>query len=143
MRRKFSWLAAAFLMLSASFAQAQEQAYVDITVDISEQEMYVQTPIGNALWPVSTGRSGYNTPTGEYTVKRMEEMWYSRKYDDAPMPHSIFFHGGYAIHATYDLKRLGRPASHGCVRLHPEYAKNLFDIVKYFGQENTIVRVVP
>lgn len=143
MRRKFSWLAAAFLMISASFAQAQEQAYVDITVDISEQEMYVQTPIGDVLWPVSTGRSGYKTPTGEYTVKRMEKMWYSRKYDDAPMPHSIFFHGGYAIHATYDLKRLGRPASHGCVRLHPQAAEYLFDVVKYFGAENTVVRVVP
>lgn len=142
MRNKFSWLAAAFLLFTAN-AQAQSQNYVDITVDISEQEMYVQTPIGNVIWPVSTGRSGYATPTGEYTVKRMEKNWFSRKYDDAPMPNSIFFHGGYAIHGTQDLKRLGRPASHGCVRLHPEAAKSLFEVVEYFGPQNTIVRVVP
>ena len=128
---------AAILALSTAVV-AQE---VDITIDLSEQEMYVQTPIGNALWPVSTGREGYRTPRGVYQPYRMAKMHYSSKYENAPMPHSIFFHGGYAIHATYDIKRLGRPASHGCVRLAPRDAQWLYHIVKEYGQENTTIVV--
>lgn len=122
---------------------AQAQPVVDITVDLSEQEMFVQTPDGQALWPVSTGRKGYYTPPGTYRPYRITEMHYSKKYDDAPMPFSIFFKGGYAIHATYDVKRLGLPASHGCVRLAPKNAELLYEIVEYYGLESTVVRIVP
>lgn len=131
-------LAATLAMSTAAVAQE-----VDITIDLSEQEMFVQTPSGNALWPVSTGRQGYRTPSGTYTPYRITEMHYSKKYDDAPMPFSIFFKGGYAIHGTYDVKRLGRPASHGCVRLHPEAAQSLYGVVEYYGMENTVIRIVP
>ena len=62
-------------------------------------------------WKVSTAGKGYVTPTGSFKPTRMHEMWYSRKYDNAPMPHSVFFHGGYAVHATNAIKRLGQPAS--------------------------------
>ena len=137
--KKFVMILAATLAMSTA-AVAQE---VDITIDLSEQEMFVQTPSGNALWPVSTGRQGYRTPSGTYTPYRITEMHYSKKYDDAPMPFSIFFKGGYAIHGTYDVKRLGRPASHGCVRLHPEAAQSLYGVVEYYGMENTVIRIVP
>src|SRR5262249_50006835 len=70
------------------------------------------------VWPVSTGLAGYSTPSGTYTATSMNEIWYSKEWDNAPMPHSIFFRkDGYAIHGTYEAKSLGRPASHGCVRI--------------------------
>ena len=71
----------------------------------------------------------------------MHTMWYSRKYDNSPMPHSIFFHGGYAIHGTDAVKSLGRPASHGCVRLHPRNARRLYNLVKAHGAGNTRIVV--
>ncbi|QFR34985.1 L,D-transpeptidase family protein [Ancylobacter sp. TS-1] len=92
-------------------------------------------------WPVSTARKGYRTPTGSYGVQRMHRRYYSRKYDNAPMPYSIFFNGGYAIHGTTDIRRLGRPASHGCVRLHPNNAAALFALVKEYGSANTRIIV--
>lgn len=138
---KFKWIIAAALLFAVNAAPAW--SYVDITVDISEQEMFVQTPGGNVIWPVSTGRSGYDTPLGDYSVDRLEESWFSSKYDDAPMPHSVFFYKGYAIHGTGDLGNLGQPASHGCVRLHPTAAENLFELIQYYGPQNTIIRIVP
>lgn len=141
-----SWrinIMSALLLAVGAWPCQAEQRYVDITVDISEQEMYVQTPAGNALWKVSTGKLGHDTPTGEYGVSRMEVDHYSRKYDNAPMPHSVFFHEGYAIHGTTHVAKLGQPASKGCVRLHPDSAKNLFEIIEFFGTNNTIIRIVP
>jgi lipoprotein-anchoring transpeptidase ErfK/SrfK len=104
--------------------------------------MYVETPTDNFVWDVSTARKGYRTPIGEFKPYLMKKMHYSKKYDNAPMPHSIFFHGGYAIHATYDVKNLGRPASHGCIRLSPRDAQWLYRIVKENGQENTYIQIV-
>lgn len=118
------------------------KAEVFITIDKSQQRMYVETPTDYYEWDVSTGRKGYNTPVGDYQPYLMKPMHYSRKYDNAPMPNSIFFHGGYAIHATYDLKRLGQPASHGCIRLHPQNAKWLYRLVKDYGKDNTYIRIV-
>lgn len=92
-------------------------------------------------WKVSTAGKGYVTPKGVWKPYRMHTMWHSRKYDNAPMPHSIFYDGGYAIHATPHVKRLGRPASHGCVRLHPDNAKALFALAKEFGREKMRVIV--
>jgi len=73
-------------------------------------------------WKVSTGDRAHATPTGSFKQTSMHEMRYSKKYDNAPMPHSVFFNGGYAVHATYAVMHLGGPASHGCVRLHPDNA---------------------
>jgi len=88
------------------------------------------------VWPVSTARKGYYTPTGSYRPYSYQPIHYSKKYDNAPMPHSIFFSGGYAIHATPHVGNLGRPASHGCVRLHPTNAATLYNMTK--GEPTTI-----
>lgn len=110
-------------------------------VSLERQEMTVLVDGKVAhTWKVSTAGKGYKTPKGVWTPYRMHTMWHSRKYDNAPMPHSIFYTGGYAIHATPHVKRLGQPASHGCVRLHPDNAKVLFQLAKSVGRDN--MRVV-
>ena len=113
-----------------------------ITVDKSEQKMYVETPTDYFVWDVSTGKKGFLTPEGIYQPYVLKKMHYSSKYENAPMPNSIFFHGGYAIHATSDIDRLGSPASHGCVRLSPQNAKWLFRLVKDYGKENTFIEII-
>src|SRR5215207_5544391 len=91
-------------------------------------------------WPVSTGKSGYATPSGNFTAFRMAAEYYSQEWDDAPMPHSVFFtKQGHAIHGSYEVKRLGSPASHGCVRLAPANAAVLFALVTEEGLPNTKV----
>jgi lipoprotein-anchoring transpeptidase ErfK/SrfK len=112
-------------------------------IDISTQTMTVSED-GRLLysWSVSTARKGYRTPRGTFRPVRMHKMWYSRKYDMSPMPYSIFFSGGYAIHGTDHTKYLGRPASHGCVRLHPSNARTLYMLVKERGAGNTRIVLV-
>ena len=91
-------------------------------------------------WPVSTGGQGYNTPSGTFTPFRMSLNHHSQEYDNAPMPHSIFFtRTGDAIHGTYEQRYLGRPASHGCVRLSPQHAAVLWGLVKKEKMANTKV----
>lgn len=115
---------------------------VSIVIDLSEQHMRVAVDGATKYsFDVSTGRKGYATPKGSYGVQRMYEEYYSRKYDWSPMPYSIFFSGGYAIHGTYEIKRLGRVASHGCVRLAPENARRLYNLVLRHGSENVSIRV--
>jgi lipoprotein-anchoring transpeptidase ErfK/SrfK len=115
-------------------------AAVTVRIDNSSQRMRVYVDGGLAYaWPVSTARRGYRTPPGSYRVQRMERMWYSRKYDMSPMPYSLFFNGGYAIHGTYSIRQLGRPASHGCVRLHPANARALFSLVRAYGGARVVV----
>jgi len=117
------------------------KAGVVVHVDNSAQRMQVFVDGMLAyVWRVSTARRGYQTPPGNYWVQRMERMWHSRKYDMSPMPYSLFFHGGYAIHGTYSIRQLGRPASHGCVRLHPANARALFQLVRYYGGARILVR---
>ena len=134
----------AALLLSALFAVAvagTAQAEILIKIDKSSQHMTVSRD-GEALytWPVSTGRIGHATPSGAFTAFRMEADHYSKEWDDAPMPHSIFFTKvGHAIHGTYETKKLGTPASHGCVRLSPAHAATLFAMVKQDGVINTRV----
>ena len=82
------------------------------------------------------------TPVGRYKAEWLSRYHRSRKYDNAPMPWAVFFYGGYAVHGTTEIKRLGRPASHGCVRLHPENAKIFFSLVKKVGMPNTLITVV-
>ena len=103
-------------------------------VDQSRQRMRVY--VDGTLqyeWPVSTARAGYVTPNGRYRVGRMERIWHSRKYHGSPMPHALFFNGGYAIHGTGAVSRLGRRASHGCVRLSPGHARTLFQMARARG----------
>ncbi|MGO4834049.1 L,D-transpeptidase, partial [Rhizobiaceae sp. 2RAB30] len=92
-------------------------------------------------WPVSTARKGYVTPRGSWRPTRLHKMWRSRKYDNAPMPYSVFYHGGYAIHGTSAVSRLGSPASHGCVRLDTQNAARFYALVKEFGPGNTRIVV--
>lgn len=127
------------LMATAGTAQASR---VTATVDLSAQRMYVSIGKKHAYtWKISSGRKGYRTPTGTYRPTRMYRKYYSRKYDGSPMPNSIFFRGGYAIHGTGYLRNLGRPASHGCVRLHPEHARTLYNLVNRYGRGNTRIRI--
>ncbi len=118
----------------------KSSGHLSITIDISTQQMIVADN-GRTIYSfdVSTGRPGHATPTGHFHPVRMNQIWYSSKYENAPMPWSIFFHGGYAIHGTTDIRHLGHVASHGCVRLHPDNAKALYALVKQYGMQNTDV----
>ncbi|MBL1255591.1 MULTISPECIES: L,D-transpeptidase [Methylocystis] len=115
------------------------KAEVVIDVDLTTQNMHVQSATGSYDWPVSTARAGFTTPLGRFAPIGMERMHYSKKYHNSPMPYSIFFRGGYAIHGTYALSALGTPASHGCVRLSPEHAKMLYEMVQNEGASISIV----
>jgi hypothetical protein len=128
---------AALLIAASGYARAE----IVIRVDKSAQLMTV-TRNGKVVdrWPVSTGRSGYGTPSGAFTPFRMEADHHSDEWDDAPMPHSIFFTKlGHAIHGSFDTRHLGSPASHGCVRLDPANASKLYALVQQDGVLNTTV----
>lgn len=121
-------------------AAAAEAGTIVARINISKQTMTVtQNGFVRYQWKVSTARKGYVTPVGNYRAYWASRHHRSRKYDNAPMPYAIFFNGGYAVHATYDLKRLGRPASHGCVRLHPDNAAVFFGLAQKVGLSNTKV----
>ena len=129
------------LLIAAMLFATPAAAETNITISKSHQLMQVDTDGETYQWRVSTARKGYYTPTGTFHPYSLQLMHYSRKYDNAPMPHSIFFSGGYAIHATPHVSNLGRPASHGCVRLSPSAAATLYRIVK--SDPNTTIRIVP
>jgi hypothetical protein len=119
---------------------AGARAEVVITVNKSTQRLSVAVNgVREHQWPVSTARRGYTTPNGTYHPVRLARKWYSRKYHMSPMPYSIFFHGGFAIHGSYETAYLGRPASHGCVRLLPRHAAVLFKIVRANRRDTKIV----
>ncbi|WMS41257.1 L,D-transpeptidase [Acuticoccus sp. MNP-M23] len=113
-------------------------------IDLSSQQLTVVYK-GEALarWKVSTGRAGFRTPPGTFRPQRMYREYFSRQYDGAPMPNSVFYDAGYAIHGSYETSSLGRPASHGCIRLSPANAEKFFDLVVTVGAENTAIRVLP
>lgn len=118
---------------------------VSATVSLSRQVMVVNVvdKAGLArtfMWKVSTGKSGYGTPTGAWNPTWLSRDHWSKTYD-APMPFAVFFTGGYAIHATDAVARLGQPASHGCVRLASDNAAMFFDLVKTYGKSNTKIVV--
>ena len=123
-------------------ASVVEAGTIVARINISRQTMTV-TENGwvKYQWKVSTARKGYVTPTGAWRAYLASRHHRSRKYDNAPMPYAIFFNGGYAVHATYDLKRLGRPASHVCIRLHPSNAAIFFSLAQKNGLGNTKVIV--
>src|SRR5260370_14654588 len=123
------------------FATGAAQANVSITVDKNAQQMTVAVDgVERYHWPVSTGIPSYETPNGSFRTFRMEEDHYSKEFDDAPMPHSIFFTKiGHAIHGTDSEGKLGSPASHGCVRLSRANAGTLYALVQEQGVLNTTV----
>ena len=128
----FKWAAAGMLALLCTISAAAAGVIID--VDMTRQTMHVQTTTGESYdWAVSTAGRGYKTPNGVFSVESMQLMHHSRKYDNSPMPHSIFFHRGFAIHGTYAEKSLGRAASHGCVRLSRANAAALYALVKREG----------
>jgi hypothetical protein len=135
-----AWLLAGALSLPfASVACAN----IAISIDKSAQQMSVAVDGAQRYtWPVSTGRPGYDTPNGSFKPNRMDADHFSQEWDNAPMPHTIFFDlHGHAIHGFFDVKHLGLAVSHGCVRLSPEHAATLFDLVKTEGMANTSVVV--
>lgn len=135
---------AILVFLLAAIGLVRPAQAVEVRVDLSTQTMHVASRSGESyVWPVSTGRAGYVTPRGVYRAQRLARMHYSRKYDMSPMPHSIFFRGGYAIHGTGAVKRLGTPASHGCVRLAPGNAAKLFALAQQEGARITITGSPP
>jgi lipoprotein-anchoring transpeptidase ErfK/SrfK len=119
-------------------AARETASSVEARIDIRTQRMVVKVD-GEVrhVWKVSTGRHGYATPRGQYRPGRMHASYFSRKYYNSPMPYSIFFRGGYAIHGTTAVNRLGGPASHGCVRLATANARALFHLVKSAGAHRT------
>jgi lipoprotein-anchoring transpeptidase ErfK/SrfK len=140
--RRFSFgLAVCAALLAVCRPGSPAQADVFIAVNKASQRMTVIVDGRERHhWPVSTGVGG-GPPSGHYQPERLERMWHSRTYDWSPMPHSIFFHKGFAIHGTKYLSQLGRPASHGCVRLHPSHAAALFALVRDHGMRRTHIRI--
>jgi L,D-transpeptidase catalytic domain len=132
-------LAAALTPLTASAASAT----IDIAIDKTNQQMTVAVDgAPRYLWPVSTGRAGYDTPNGTFKVNRMDANHFSQEWDNAPMPHTMFFDmHGHAIHGFSDVAHLGLAVSHGCVRLAPANATVLFNLVKAEGMANTSVTI--
>src|ERR1700679_1217440 len=123
------------------FAAGAAQAKVSITVDKNAQLMTVAVDgVERYQWPVSTGNPSHETPNGSFRTFRKEEDHYSKEFDDAPMPHSIFFTKvGHAIHGTDSEGKLGIPVSHGCVRLSRANATTLYALVQQEGVLNTTV----
>jgi len=141
--RRLVWTAViAALWFAFLLAAGSAEAAVLVRVDRASQTMEVSVD-GAYLytWKVSTARPGYRTPTGVFHPQWMAVRWFSRIYYNSPMPHAIFFHGGFAIHGSYDIARLGGPASHGCIRLHPNDAAVLFDLVQRAGMRDTTIVV--
>ena len=123
-----------------SFATVNDE--IQIRVDLAKQKMFVSiNGWKKYTWPISSAREGFDTPEGLYRPTRMYETYRSKEYNNAPMPYSIFFYRGFAIHGTSAVKSLGTPASHGCIRLHPDNAKELFELVDANGKKNTRVYI--
>jgi len=137
-------LAAVIAALSFVFLPAAENAEAGVLVRVDRATQTMEVSVDGAhlySWKVSTARRGYRTPTGVFHPQMLAARWFSHVYYNAPMPHAIFFHGGFAIHGSYEISQLGGPASHGCVRLHPNDAALLFGLVGREGMRNTTIVV--
>jgi lipoprotein-anchoring transpeptidase ErfK/SrfK len=137
--RRFAFVLACSLVLSLLLlTHRSADAGVLVRIDKARQHMTVAVD-GRVVhsWAVSTGRRGFGTPSGVFRPQMLARRWFSRRYYGSPMPYSIFYHRGYAIHGTGYLRQLGGPASHGCVRLHPAHAAILFALVQRRGSGNT------
>src|SRR5581483_86804 len=138
--RRILCVAAALAAIVSAVGNAK--AAVVVQIDRSVQQMSVAVDgVARYRWRVSTARRGYITPPGTYHPEFMARRWFSRRYYNSPMPHSIFFYKGYAIHGTFEISRLGGPASHGCVRLDPANAAVLYSIVEREGMRQTTIVV--
>lgn len=111
-------------------------------IDLTGQRMIVKSG-GKTLhrWAISSGKTGHETPAGRFTPAWSAKMWHSRKYNMAPMPYSVFFNGGIATHGTNAVKRLGHPASHGCIRLTTPNARKFYQLVHRHGMKRTRIVV--
>jgi len=134
-------LLAVLLGVTLAFpAIASAQIVAKINLSTQRMEVYVDgSP--RYTWPVSTARAGYRTPTGTFRPTALMRYHRSTIYSGSPMPYSIFFLRGYAIHGSYETKYLGRPASHGCIRLHPSNAAALYSLVQRHGAGNTLIEI--
>ena len=122
----------------SGFLSAPVKAELLVSISKSQQRLSVVIDGTEAYrWPVSTGRRGHDTPAGKFRPVRLERHWYSHQYDMTPMPWSVFFHRGYAVHGTMEAYNLGHAASHGCVRLRPDNAATLFSLVRRNGIKHT------
>jgi lipoprotein-anchoring transpeptidase ErfK/SrfK len=134
-------LLAVLLGLTLAFpAIAQAQIVAKINLSSQRMDVYVDGA-ARYNWAVSTARPGYRTPTGTFRPTALVRYHRSSIYDGSPMPYSIFFLRGYAIHGSYEIKHLGRPASHGCIRLHPSNAAALYSLVQRHGAGNTVIQI--
>ncbi len=140
MRNALFAAAAAILVALPVVAEASNLV---ARVSVSQQKMQVFH--GGRLiyeWPVSTARQGKITPRGQFTAQWLSRNHRSSLYNNAPMPYSIFYDGHYAVHGTDQVNRLGRPASAGCVRLHPDNARVLFEMARQEGLDNTRIVIM-
>jgi len=144
------FLATLILVAGVTGAQARKHKpkaaplppIVVVNINVSRQSLALSVngwPSG--WWQVSTAGVGYHTPRGTFHVQRMARVYFSKKYDNSPMPNSLFFDGGIAIHGSYHIKSLGRPVSHGCVRLRPENAAQLYALTEQYGPSRTQIIV--
>lgn len=141
-RRVRAYLTAVAVSAVILSAAGPSHAAILVEIEKSTQTMYVTVNgVTRHQWPVSTGRGRFGTPNGVFRPQRLERRWFSRRYYGSPMPYAVFFHKGYAIHGTTELSRLGGPASHGCVRLHPRNAAVLFSLVQGFGRGRTRIEI--
>jgi len=141
--RKLGWVSAAVALGVFLAPVGARAATLVAEVDLSTQTMVVKE-FGKVIhtWKVSTAASGYITPPGEFRPYRMHRMWHSRKYEMAPMPFAVFYDRGWAVHGTSAVSRLGRPASHGCVRLETVNAERFYNLVRKYGPGNTRITVM-
>jgi lipoprotein-anchoring transpeptidase ErfK/SrfK len=139
--RLYVFIAAAFVALCDA-ALSGAFAAVQVSIRLSSQRMNVSVDGAQfATWAISTGRQGYGTPAGTYRPQSLRPFHRSSRYNWAPMPHSIFFYHGFAIHGTNEVRNLGRPASHGCIRLSPGNARTLYGLVSRHGMNNTRITI--
>ncbi|MGZ8400380.1 MAG: L,D-transpeptidase [Methyloceanibacter sp.] len=138
--RRFILFAGLLGVMLALPAIAQAQIVAKINLSNQRMDVYVDgSP--RYTWPVSTARAGYRTPTGTFKPTALVRYHRSTIYSGSPMPYSIFFLRGYAIHGSYETKYLGRPASHGCIRLAPSNAAALYSLVQRHGPGNTVIKI--
>lgn len=135
--RFFMRFVAALAVVLGFIATAEAGVVAKVNLNTQRMQVIVDGAVQHE-WAVSSGRSGFSTPTGSWSAKSAHKHWHSRKYD-APMPHAVFFSGGYAIHATTAIRNLGNPASHGCIRLHPANAQAFYNLVREYGLGRTQV----
>ena len=135
-------IAMAAVVMFCAAATSEASASVQVSISLASQRMNVSVDgAPYATWPISTGRQGYGTPAGTYRPQSLRPFHRSSRYNWAPMPHSIFFYHGFAIHGTNEVRNLGRPASHGCIRRSPGNAKNLYGLVSRHGMNNTRITI--